>query len=100
MLKIIRAKKQAKLQWFQDPCEINGDNLNDIRCESSRNFRSKKREYMKGKIDELATNSKNKNIRDLHRGINEFKKGYQPRSNIISINLQKTRRFSGPYSVP
>jgi hypothetical protein len=29
------------------------------------------------------TNNKNKNIRDLYRGINEFKKGYQPRINII-----------------
>jgi hypothetical protein len=28
-------------------------------------------------------NSKNKNIRDLYRGINEFKKGYQPRSNLV-----------------
>jgi hypothetical protein len=28
----------------------------------------KKREYLKDKIDELATNSKNKNIRDLYRG--------------------------------
>jgi hypothetical protein len=27
-------------------------------------------------------NSKNKNIRDLYRGINEFKEGYQPRSNL------------------
>jgi hypothetical protein len=42
-----------------------------------------KREYTKDKIDELATNSKNKNIRDLYRGINKFKKGYQPRSNFI-----------------
>jgi hypothetical protein len=25
----------------------------------------------------------NKNIRDLYRGMNEFKKGYQPRINII-----------------
>jgi hypothetical protein len=25
-------------------------------------------------------NRKNKNIRDLYRGINEFKRGYQPRS--------------------
>jgi hypothetical protein len=40
----------------------------------------KKREYLKGKINELATNSKNKNIRDLYRGINEFKRGYQHRS--------------------
>jgi hypothetical protein len=38
---------------------------------------------MKNKIGELATNSKNKNIRDLYRGINEFKKGYQPRSNFV-----------------
>jgi hypothetical protein len=38
---------------------------------------------MKDKIDELAKNSKNKNIRDLCRGINEFKKGYQPRSNFM-----------------
>jgi hypothetical protein len=38
----------------------------------------KKREYLKGKINELARNSKNKNIRNLYRGINEFKRGYQP----------------------
>jgi hypothetical protein len=31
-------------------------------------------------INELEINSKNKNIRDLYRGINEFKRGYQPRS--------------------
>jgi hypothetical protein len=28
-------------------------------------------------------NSKNKNNRDLYRGINEFKRGYQPRSNFV-----------------
>jgi hypothetical protein len=33
--------------------------------------------------NELATNSTNKNIRDLYRGINEFKKGYQPRTNLV-----------------
>jgi hypothetical protein len=38
---------------------------------------------MKHKIYELATNSKNKNIRDLYRGINKFKKGYQPRNNLV-----------------
>jgi hypothetical protein len=27
--------------------------------------------------------SMNKNIRDLYRGINEFKRGYQPRSNLV-----------------
>jgi hypothetical protein len=43
----------------------------------------KKREYLKDKINELATDSKNKNIRDLYRGINEFKRGYQPRNNLV-----------------
>jgi hypothetical protein len=73
MLKIIKPKKQAKLQWFQDPSEINGDNLNDVRCEASRHFRNKKREYLKDRINELATNSKKKNIRDLYRMTHELK---------------------------
>jgi hypothetical protein len=41
------------LQWLQDPSEINGDTLNNIRRETCRHFRNKKREYLKGKIDEL-----------------------------------------------
>jgi hypothetical protein len=28
-------------------------------------------------------NSKNRNIRNLYRGINEFKRGYQSRSNLV-----------------
>jgi hypothetical protein len=81
--KLLDQRKQAKLQWLQDPSEINGDSLNNIRLEASRYFRNKKREYLKDKINELATNSKNKSIRDLYRGINEFKRGYQPRNNLV-----------------
>jgi hypothetical protein len=33
--------------------------------------------------NELETNSKNKNIRDLYRSITYFKKGYKPRTNMI-----------------
>jgi hypothetical protein len=61
---------------------VNADNLNNVRRETSRHFRNKKRKYLKGKINELASNSKNKKMRDLYRGINEFKNGYQPRSNL------------------
>jgi hypothetical protein len=68
---------------LQNPTEINGDNLKNVRRETSRHFRNKKREYLKGKINELETDSKNENIRDLYRGINEFKKCYQPRSNFV-----------------
>jgi hypothetical protein len=42
-----------------------------------------KREYLKDKINERAMNSKNKNIRDLYRGISECKRGYQPRNNLM-----------------
>jgi len=40
-------------------------------------------EYLKVKTNELETNSKIKNIRDLYRVINDFKKGYQLKSNIL-----------------
>jgi hypothetical protein len=81
-LKLVYRRKQAKLQWLQDPSVVNEDNLRNVRREASRHFRSKKREYLKDKITEIELNSKNKNIRDLYRGITEFKKGYQPRSNL------------------
>jgi hypothetical protein len=51
------------------------DNLKNIRRETSRHFRDKKREFLKDKTDELATNSKKKNIRELYRGINDFIRG-------------------------
>jgi hypothetical protein len=35
-----------------------------------------KKEYLNTQIDELETNSKVKNIRDLYGGINDFKKVY------------------------
>jgi len=44
--------------------------LNNVRYEASRTSRNKKREYLKEKINELEMNSKNKNIRNLHRGVN------------------------------
>jgi hypothetical protein len=47
------------MQRLQDPSEINGNNLN--------NGNSK---YLKDKINELATNSENKNIRHPYKGIN------------------------------
>jgi tRNA A37 threonylcarbamoyladenosine dehydratase len=58
------------LQCLQDPGEINGDNLNNKRCEASRNFRKKKRKCLKDEINEHARNSEIKNIRDQYRGIN------------------------------
>ena len=63
------------MQWIQDPSRSNVDNLNNIRRDASRHFRNKKKAYLKVKIEVLKTNSKINNVRDLYRGINDFKKG-------------------------
>ena len=72
------------MQWVQDPSQNNVDNLNSVRCEVSRHFRNKKKTYLRAKIEENETNRKIKNVRDLYRGINDFKKGYQPRCKIVN----------------
>jgi hypothetical protein len=84
---LLDQRKQAKLQWLQDPSEINGDNLCNVSREASRHFRNKQREYLKNKIKELATNSKNKNTRDLYRGIIELIEGYQPRNSLVKDEI-------------
>jgi hypothetical protein len=43
MLKLLDQRKRAKLQWLQDPRELNRDNLNILNCEAGRYFRNKKR---------------------------------------------------------
>jgi hypothetical protein len=87
----IDQRKQAKMQWIHDPSQSNLDNLNNVRRDASRHFRNKKKAYLKSNIsmscianiEELETNSKIKNVRELYRGINDFKKCYQPRTTIV-----------------
>jgi hypothetical protein len=72
-------------------------NLNNVRRETSRHFRKKKKEHLKAKIEELETNSKIKNIGDLYRGINDFKEGYQPRTDTVKDDTDDL--FADSYSV-
>ena len=46
------------MQWVKDPSQSNIDDLNIVRCEASRHFRNKEKDYLKAKIEELETNSK------------------------------------------
>jgi hypothetical protein len=69
MLKISRSKETSQIAVVTGS-KRNGDNLKNIRREASRKFRNKKRKYLRDKISELATNSKNRNIRNLYKGIN------------------------------
>jgi len=71
------------MQWVQDPSQSNIDNLNNVRRKARRHFRNKKKEYLQAKIEKLENNSKIKNIRDFYRGFSDFRKGCQPRTNIV-----------------
>jgi hypothetical protein len=68
---------------------VNDDILSNVRLGPSRHFGNKERECLKDKINELESDRKNKNIRDLYRGINEFKKGYQPRTILVKCGSSK-----------
>jgi len=48
-----------------DPSQRNVDNINDVRRDVSRHCRNKKKAYLKAKIEEIETNNKIKNMRDL-----------------------------------
>ena len=77
------------MQWVQDTSQSNVNNLNNVRCEARVHSSNKKNVHLTAKVEELETNSKIKNIRDLYsyRGINDFKKGYQPRCNIVKDKM-------------
>jgi hypothetical protein len=81
--KLTDQQKQVKLQWLQNPSQINGDNLQNLRCKTRRTCRKNKREHLKDKISKLETNKKHKSIRNLYRGINEFKRDCKPEINTI-----------------
>jgi hypothetical protein len=57
---LVDKKKEAKLQWLQNPSEINVDNQKIVRCEANRYFRNKKKTKA---MNELATNSNDKKNR-------------------------------------
>ena len=65
--KVVERRKKAKLKFLQYPTQLNRDNYNIERRETRQ-----KRDYLKGKLSEIETNSKDRNIRDLYKGIKDF----------------------------
>jgi hypothetical protein len=72
---LIRERQNYYGYKIQDQTE---EDFTNVRRDTCRNSKKKKRDYMKTRV-----NSKNKNIRETYKGINEFKKGYQPRAYVI-----------------
>jgi hypothetical protein len=67
---------------LQNPEQTNRDNLQNVRHETSRIFRKKKREHLKGKIMSWKLIIKTITL-DICIGIKEFKNRFHPRINII-----------------
>jgi len=76
-------ENQVKMQWIQSPSQNKVDNRKNVRRAVGRHFRNKKEAYLRPNIEELETITNIQNIRDLYRGISEFKKGYQSRRNRV-----------------
>ena len=70
------------MQWLQDSNHSSVNNLDNVRHEASGHLRNKKKECLKAKIDELEINSKIKKTVTCEGSSNDFKKVYQPRTNI------------------
>ena len=66
MFKVLDQKKQAEMQWLQDPNQSTIDNPNNVRREASRHFRKKKKGYLKVKIGKLENN---RMIKKLQRNV-------------------------------
>jgi hypothetical protein len=59
------------------------DSPNNVRSEASRHFRNEKLEYQIGKINSLQLTVKTRKFRDLYKGMDRFKRDYQPRNNLV-----------------
>jgi hypothetical protein len=59
---------------------MNGDNLKNVRREATRHVRKGKREYLKDKINERTVRTRTS---EIYRGINESKRGYELRNNLV-----------------
>jgi hypothetical protein len=51
--KLLNPRKQTKFQWLQDPVEINGDNVNNVRREDNRHMTKKSGNIWKAKLMSL-----------------------------------------------
>ena len=78
-LKLHEERKQARQRWLGNKNEANTNNYSNAKRNATRVFRNKKREYLMQKIQEIEENWKTNNIRDLYKGVNSLRKGYQPR---------------------
>jgi hypothetical protein len=91
LLKIVISKEAGSVQWLKSPSQLNGNNLTNVRHETSRTFRNI---YEKPELMSLKqTVRKN----EICRGTNAFKKGYQPRTKLVK--KEKGNLLAGSHNI-
>ena len=79
-------RKQTRLLWLKNPSDQTAEDLTNIRCENLRPFKKNKLDYMEAKVDKLEETVRTKNIWEMYKSTNEFKKEYQPRTYVINTD--------------
>jgi hypothetical protein len=74
MFLIIKSKETSHAAVITELKRNEWSNLENTKREDFMHLRNKKREYLEEKNHKFAKNNDKKIIRDLHRGINEFKR--------------------------
>jgi hypothetical protein len=69
---------------------MNGNNKNNIRYEAGEHFRKKNKtkEYLTNKIHELEVSNSTKDIRDLYKGVTEYKMDHQARTDGFVLDFR------------
>ncbi|KAJ4429390.1 hypothetical protein ANN_21547 [Periplaneta americana] len=95
---VVERRKQAKLKFLQDPVEANRDNYFNGRREASRTLRSKKRDYLKEKLNEVETNISHRSVRyfgaiySVHNRIQFYIREFSWLHGIIELNPRPRKR--------
>jgi hypothetical protein len=81
--KSVEKRRECKLTWLQVKDEGSHQVFSDAAKATGRSIRQKKAAYLKGKINEIETNSQRNNVRAMYIGINSHRKGFQARLNVV-----------------
>ncbi|XP_018357099.1 PREDICTED: uncharacterized protein LOC108757184 [Trachymyrmex septentrionalis] len=82
-VKIVKVRNEARITWLAQNTKETRDQFLKIRQEAHNMFKIKKRQYLKRKIEEIDENCKSSNVRGTYMGINNFRKGFQARTEMV-----------------
>ena len=82
-VKIAKVRNEARIAWLTKNTDETRNQFINIRQAAHNMFKNKKRQYLKRKIEEINENCQNNNVRDMYKGINNFRKGFQATTEMV-----------------